>query len=171
MGNIQDSLSTLHGCKAKYAGSKDALEAFQPDWENRQILVPLTSSMYVPGRIKDLNNFIIDIGTGYYIEKVTNTYFSLIIYWFAYTGCLLDRIWRDPRTILSDASNTCRNRLKKSKRFNCKRRVSSTLWWVFWRWNRQLLPKWSSNNNNSSSSSQPSRAPRHWTVGCGNDKR
>jgi len=72
MGNIQDSLSTLHGCKAKYAGSKDALEAFQPDWENRQILVPLTSSMYVPGRIKDLNNFIIDIGTGYYIEKVTN---------------------------------------------------------------------------------------------------
>ncbi|KAL7729170.1 hypothetical protein ACLKA6_009635 [Drosophila palustris] len=69
MGNIQDSLSTLHGCKAKYAGSKDALEAFQPDWENRQILVPLTSSMYVPGRIKDLNNFVIDIGTGYYIEK------------------------------------------------------------------------------------------------------
>lgn len=71
MTNIQDSLSTLHSCKAKYAGSKDALEAFQPDWENRQILVPLTSSMYVPGRIKDLNNFVIDIGTGYYIEKVT----------------------------------------------------------------------------------------------------
>ncbi|EDW85047.1 uncharacterized protein Dwil_GK12815 [Drosophila willistoni] len=69
MTNIQDSLSTLHGCKAKYAGSKEALEAFQPEWQNRQILVPLTSSMYVPGRVKDLNNFIIDIGTGYYIEK------------------------------------------------------------------------------------------------------
>ncbi|XP_017144034.1 probable prefoldin subunit 5 [Drosophila miranda] len=69
MGNIQESLSTLHGCKAKYAGSKEALETFQPDWENRQILVPLTSSMYVPGRVKDLNNFVIDIGTGYYIEK------------------------------------------------------------------------------------------------------
>ncbi|XP_017035890.1 probable prefoldin subunit 5 [Drosophila kikkawai] len=69
MTNIQESLSTLHGCKAKYAGSKEALETFQPDWENRQILVPLTSSMYVPGRVKDLNNFVIDIGTGYYIEK------------------------------------------------------------------------------------------------------
>ncbi|KAH8276781.1 probable prefoldin subunit 5 [Drosophila bipectinata] len=69
MSNIQDSLSTLHSCKAKYAGSKEALETFQPDWENRQILVPLTSSMYVPGRVKDLNNFVIDIGTGYYIEK------------------------------------------------------------------------------------------------------
>ncbi|EDW98010.1 probable prefoldin subunit 5 [Drosophila yakuba] len=69
MTNVQDSLSTLHGCKAKYAGSKEALETFQPNWENRQILVPLTSSMYVPGRVKDLNNFVIDIGTGYYIEK------------------------------------------------------------------------------------------------------
>ncbi|EDW43196.1 probable prefoldin subunit 5 [Drosophila sechellia] len=67
--NVQDSLSTLHGCKAKYAGSKEALETFQPNWENRQILVPLTSSMYVPGRVKDLNRFVIDIGTGYYIEK------------------------------------------------------------------------------------------------------
>ncbi|KAH8306277.1 hypothetical protein KR018_005876 [Drosophila ironensis] len=69
MNNIQDSLATLHGCKAKYAGSKEALETFQPDWADRQVLVPLTSSMYVPGRVKDLNNFVIDIGTGYYIEK------------------------------------------------------------------------------------------------------
>ncbi|XP_017058789.1 probable prefoldin subunit 5 [Drosophila ficusphila] len=69
MTNIQDSLSTLHVCKGKYAGSYEALETFQPNWENRQILVPLTSSMYVPGRVKDLNNFVIDIGTGYYIEK------------------------------------------------------------------------------------------------------
>ncbi|XP_030370568.1 probable prefoldin subunit 5 [Scaptodrosophila lebanonensis] len=69
MTNIQESLSTLHGCKAKYAGSKEALESFQSNWQDRHILVPLTSSMYVPGRIKDLNNFIIDIGTGYFIEK------------------------------------------------------------------------------------------------------
>lgn len=26
--------------------------------------------MYVPGKIKDLNNFVIDVGTGYYVEKV-----------------------------------------------------------------------------------------------------
>lgn len=25
--------------------------------------------MYVPGRIKDINNFIVDIGTGYYVEQ------------------------------------------------------------------------------------------------------
>ncbi|XP_037949970.1 probable prefoldin subunit 5 [Teleopsis dalmanni] len=69
---IQESLQTLYNCKAKYASSKEALEAFQPEWENRQILVPLTSSMYVPGRIKDLDNFVLDIGTGYYVEKNLN---------------------------------------------------------------------------------------------------
>ena len=25
--------------------------------------------MYVPGRVKDINSFVIDIGTGYYVEK------------------------------------------------------------------------------------------------------
>jgi len=69
INSIQESLQTLFNCKAKYASSKESLESFQPEWENRQILVPLTSSMYVPGRIKDLDNFVIDVGTGYYVEK------------------------------------------------------------------------------------------------------
>uniref|UniRef100_A0A1A9WGN9 Prefoldin subunit 5 n=1 Tax=Glossina brevipalpis TaxID=37001 RepID=A0A1A9WGN9_9MUSC len=69
ISNIQDSLQTLYNCKAKYALSKEALESFHPDWKDHQILVPLTSSMYVPGRIKDLDNFLLDIGTGYYVEK------------------------------------------------------------------------------------------------------
>uniref|UniRef100_A0A1A9ZZ25 Prefoldin subunit 5 n=1 Tax=Glossina pallidipes TaxID=7398 RepID=A0A1A9ZZ25_GLOPL len=69
ISNIQDSLQTLYNCKAKYALSKEALESFHPDWKDHQILVPLTSSMYIPGRIKDLDNFILDVGTGYYVEK------------------------------------------------------------------------------------------------------
>lgn len=34
-----------------------------------EILVPLTGSMYVTGKLADTNNVIIDIGTGYYAEK------------------------------------------------------------------------------------------------------
>ncbi|XP_073817727.1 prefoldin 5 [Musca autumnalis] len=69
INGIQESLQTLYDCKAKYASSKEALESFQPEWNDRQVLVPLTSSMYVPGRIKDMDNFVIDVGTGYYVEK------------------------------------------------------------------------------------------------------
>merc|ERR1719239_450685 len=40
--------------------------------ENSEILVPLTSCMYVPGRIKNANKFLLNMGTGYYIEKDGN---------------------------------------------------------------------------------------------------
>lgn len=55
--------------KSKYGASKEALEAFQNDWDSKTSLIPLTGSMYVPGKIKDINNVIVDIGTGYYVEE------------------------------------------------------------------------------------------------------
>ena len=36
---------------------------------NNEILVPLTTSMYVNGVVKDNKKFLVDIGTGYYVEK------------------------------------------------------------------------------------------------------
>lgn len=67
---FQDSLQTLKIAKSKFAGSKDALEQINEDWKDKEILVPLTGSMYVPGVVKSVDKFIIDIGTGYYVEKV-----------------------------------------------------------------------------------------------------
>ena len=33
------------------------------------MLVPITSSLYVPGETRTLDTVLIDVGTGYYIEK------------------------------------------------------------------------------------------------------
>jgi prefoldin alpha subunit len=38
---------------------------------DKKVLIPLTSSLYVPGKIKDTENVIVDIGTGYFVEKVS----------------------------------------------------------------------------------------------------
>lgn len=35
-----------------------------------EILVPLTSSLYVKGRLADREKVLVDVGTGYYVEKV-----------------------------------------------------------------------------------------------------
>jgi hypothetical protein len=35
------------------------------------LLVPLTSSLYVPGKISDPEQVVIDIGTGYYVKKAS----------------------------------------------------------------------------------------------------
>ncbi|OJI97465.1 hypothetical protein ASPVEDRAFT_36878 [Aspergillus versicolor CBS 583.65] len=34
-----------------------------------EILVPLTSSLYVKGRLTDREHVLVDVGTGYYVEK------------------------------------------------------------------------------------------------------
>jgi prefoldin alpha subunit len=33
--------------------------------------VPLTQSLYVPGQLADTNSVIVDVGTGFYVEKST----------------------------------------------------------------------------------------------------
>lgn len=68
---FQESLQTLKMAKTKFAGSKDAVEQIDAKWKNRRILVPLTGSMYVPGLVKEIDNLVIDVGTGYYAEMVS----------------------------------------------------------------------------------------------------
>lgn len=38
---------------------------------DKTILVPLTNSLYIPGKLCDLENVIVDVGTGYYVQKVS----------------------------------------------------------------------------------------------------
>jgi hypothetical protein len=39
-------------------------------FRDKTILVPLTSSLYVPGKLQGVENVIVDVGTGYYVQKV-----------------------------------------------------------------------------------------------------
>lgn len=41
---------------------------------NNSILVPLTSSLYVKGKLADREKVIVDVGTGFYVEKVRYLY-------------------------------------------------------------------------------------------------
>merc|ERR1712048_159925 len=41
----------------------------QPHAEGQEIMVPVTQSMYVPGKLKDANKILIDVGTGYFVER------------------------------------------------------------------------------------------------------
>ncbi|XP_011156838.1 prefoldin subunit 5 [Solenopsis invicta] len=69
LGVFQDSLHTLKIAQSRFQESGSCLEKITPDSEGNEILVPLTGSMYVTGKLIDSNNVIVDIGTGYYAEK------------------------------------------------------------------------------------------------------
>lgn len=42
--------------------------------DKKEILVPLTNSLYVKGNISRPDRVLVDIGTGFYIEKVSNAH-------------------------------------------------------------------------------------------------
>lgn len=66
---FQESLTSLKIAQSKFQNSGETLEKITPEMEGDTILVPLTGSMYVPGKLYDTDKLIIDIGTRYYVEK------------------------------------------------------------------------------------------------------
>lgn len=36
--------------------------------DDKPMLIPLSDSMYVPGKVQDVDKVIVDVGTGYYVE-------------------------------------------------------------------------------------------------------
>ena len=40
-----------------------------PSCDGQSVMVPLTMSLYVPGKIRDPTNVIVELGTGFYVQK------------------------------------------------------------------------------------------------------
>lgn len=65
----QESLQNLKLAQTKFQDSGDSLGKLVPENKDKEILVPLTGSMYVPGNLSEPEKVIVDVGTGYYVEK------------------------------------------------------------------------------------------------------
>ena len=61
----------LKEAEARFKESVSALSAIPEDGAGREIMVPLTSSLYVPGRLGDTDEVLVDIGTGFYVGQLT----------------------------------------------------------------------------------------------------
>ncbi|XP_020633834.1 prefoldin subunit 5 [Pogona vitticeps] len=66
---LSSSIAQLKVVQTKYVEAKDCLSVLNKSNEGKELLVPLSSSMYVPGKLSDVDNVLIDVGTGYYVEK------------------------------------------------------------------------------------------------------
>ncbi|KAI1495498.1 putative prefoldin subunit 5 [Biscogniauxia marginata] len=69
--HLTSSFTQLHAAQSKFreclrcvqGGKSSALQQDKP------ILVPLTSSLYVRGNLSSASHVVVDIGTGFYVEK------------------------------------------------------------------------------------------------------
>nr|XP_056720271.1 prefoldin subunit 5 [Euleptes europaea] len=66
---LSSSIAQLKVVQTKYVEAKDCLTVLNKSNEGKELLVPLSSSMYVPGKLSDVGQVLIDVGTGYYVEK------------------------------------------------------------------------------------------------------
>ncbi|KAK7205691.1 Prefoldin [Myxozyma melibiosi] len=68
--HLTQSFQKLRQAQAKFQECIVSVEkTTKAENKGKAILVPLTSSLYVPGTIEDVENVIVDVGTGYYVEK------------------------------------------------------------------------------------------------------
>ncbi|XP_043096909.1 prefoldin subunit 5 [Puntigrus tetrazona] len=66
---LSSSIGQLKVVQTKYVEAKDSLNVLNKNNEGKELLVPLTSSMYVPGKLNDVDHVLVDVGTGYFVEK------------------------------------------------------------------------------------------------------
>eukprot|EP00051_Salpingoeca_urceolata_P004617 m.66369 g.66369 ORF g.66369 m.66369 type:complete len:156 (+) comp13747_c0_seq1:56-523(+) len=66
---LQQSLQQLKDAQLKFVQSRESLAALKPENEEREVMLPITTSMYAPARLCAQEKVIVDIGTGYYAEK------------------------------------------------------------------------------------------------------
>lgn len=60
---------TLLSGISRFENTRAALQSLAAGSEDSELLVPLTGSLYAPGRLKDVDNVLVDVGTGYFIER------------------------------------------------------------------------------------------------------
>ncbi|KAJ7954590.1 Prefoldin subunit 5 [Quillaja saponaria] len=66
---LQDSLSNIRSATGRLEIASSALNDLSLRPQGKKMLVPLTASLYVPGTLDDADKVLVDVGTGYFIEK------------------------------------------------------------------------------------------------------
>ena len=68
---LTDTVARLKAAQQAYDLSAKALAAYGPEAEDREILIPLANSVYIPGKAKNVKRVMLNIGTGYYVDVRT----------------------------------------------------------------------------------------------------
>ncbi|PVU84959.1 hypothetical protein BB559_007269 [Furculomyces boomerangus] len=75
ISNLTKMYGKLRQAQATFIECTNCLKSLENDDSKKvetKVLVPLTNSLYVRGRLEKNANVVVDVGTGYYIEKSTN---------------------------------------------------------------------------------------------------
>ncbi|CAM6019628.1 unnamed protein product [Sphagnum balticum] len=66
---LQDSLVNIRTAATRFEMASKALNTLSLQPAGKKMLVPLTASLYAAGTLTNPESILVDVGTGYYIEK------------------------------------------------------------------------------------------------------
>ncbi|KAL9708976.1 subunit of tubulin prefoldin [Leucoagaricus gongylophorus] len=69
LAHLASSFSQLRQAQAKFKACIHSITQIRPQNSHNTILVPLTNSLYVPGKLSDPDHVVVDVGTGYFVKK------------------------------------------------------------------------------------------------------
>ncbi|KAJ6733384.1 hypothetical protein OIU74_005190 [Salix koriyanagi] len=69
---LHDSLNNIKTATGRLEVAATSLKDLSLRPQGKKMLVPLTASLYVPGTLDDADRVLVDIGTGYFVEKTMN---------------------------------------------------------------------------------------------------
>ena len=69
---LNNSFNSLRGAQTRFSECYKSIDAgVKSLQEGKSILVPLTTSLYVPGTLASRDKVLVDVGTGFFVEKTT----------------------------------------------------------------------------------------------------
>ncbi|EGD83580.1 hypothetical protein PTSG_04187 [Salpingoeca rosetta] len=66
---LTTAIKSLKHAQTKFSNSLESIKQVTPESAGKKSLVPLTESLYVYAELTDPSKILVDIGTGYYVEK------------------------------------------------------------------------------------------------------
>lgn len=66
---LTNGFASLKAAQSRYTTCLSCLKSVTAANKEKTILVPLTNSLYVPGTLEDSENVVVDVGTGYFVER------------------------------------------------------------------------------------------------------
>lgn len=68
---LSQSYNQLMLGSRKFKESKEVLVYLKEQGQGKEVMVPMTSSLYVPGVMEDTENVLVEVGANYFIEQGT----------------------------------------------------------------------------------------------------
>ena len=78
INELQNQLDQLSAARSRFLNAKISLTDISTYKNGDSLYVPLSSSLYVPGYVEDSDKVMVELGTGYFVEKTVTDAKELI---------------------------------------------------------------------------------------------